>query len=237
MTSFRQCIALSALAAALSFTSCSGKKVDENDPASLMEDAEADIKGDHFAMALEKLRMIKNRFPYSKLAIDSSLRIADVYFAQESYAEAAAAYELFKDLHPKHEKVPYAMLRAAKSYLSDMPTTTGRDLSAGFKAQEAYETFLRRFTSGPEADEARSDLAKLKKMLAEKETYIGHFYERDGYKYSARPRYKKAIQLYPDTDAAKDAKDRLRAIGEQAAPDEEPNPDGRKPGESRPSGS
>ena len=60
---------------------------------------------------IDKLKIIKNKYPYSKYALDASLRLADVYFLQESYTEAALAYESFRDLHPKHEKVPYAMFR------------------------------------------------------------------------------------------------------------------------------
>ena len=44
--------------------SCAGKEVNEDDPASLMEDAEADIKSDHFQIAIDKLRMIKSRFKF-----------------------------------------------------------------------------------------------------------------------------------------------------------------------------
>src|SRR5436305_4595321 len=89
------------------YAGCAGTPVDENDPASLFKDAESDIQSDHYQIAVEKLRSIKNKFPYSKYALDAQLRIADVYFLEESYAEAAAAYETFKDLHPKHEKAGY----------------------------------------------------------------------------------------------------------------------------------
>src|SRR6478736_2451275 len=85
------------------FTGCAGKGVSEEDPASLYADAEEDIKSDHYQIAIDKLRIIKNKFPYSKYAIDSQLRIADVLFMQEAYGEAAVSYETFRDLHPKHE--------------------------------------------------------------------------------------------------------------------------------------
>ncbi len=215
------------------FLSCSGKKVDENDPASIMADAEDDIKGDRYAPALEKLRMVKNRFPYSKLAVEASLRIADVYFLQESFSEAAAAYELFRDLHPKHEKVTYAMLRVGKSYLSDMPSNTARDLSMGYRAVEAYEAFLRRFPEVPEAKDAKEELHKAKAQLADKELYVGEFYVREKFYYSARPRFKKVIELYPDSEAATKAKARLQEIGAEAPAGEEPNPDGKKPDATR----
>lgn len=209
---------------AVSGTGCSGKKVDDNDPASLLADAEGDIAADHYSVALEKLRMIKTRFPYSAVAITATLRIADVYFLQESFAEAAASYELFRDLYPKHEKVAYAMLRIGKSHLKDMPTNVARDLTAGYRAQEAYEAFLRRFPKADESDEARKDLEQIRALLAEKELSIGKYYVRLGYKYSARPRLKKTIATYPDTPAAKEAQTLLDRIGNEAAANEEPTP-------------
>src|SRR5437870_1063058 len=82
---------------------CSGKAIDENDPGALYGEAEEDIKNDHYQIAIDKLRAIKNKYPYSKFAVDAQLRIADVYFLQESWGEAATSYEAFRDLHPKHE--------------------------------------------------------------------------------------------------------------------------------------
>ena len=68
------------------------------------------------------MKTIKNKFPYSNYATEAQLKIADVYYMQESYGEAAVAYEAFRDLHPKHEKVPYAMFRIGEVLL----TTTSR---------------------------------------------------------------------------------------------------------------
>lgn len=214
-----------ALTLALFAASCSGKKVDDNDPASVLADAESDISADHYAVALEKLRMIKTRFPYSAVAIDATLRIADVYFLQESYFEAAASYELFRDLYPKHEKVPYAMLRIGKSHFKDMPSHVARDLTAGYRARDAYDTFLRRFPQAPETEEAKKDLQQVRGLLAEKELVIGKYYDHLGYKYSARPRLKKAINNFPDTPAAKEAQAVLDRIGPEATPGEKPTPE------------
>src|SRR4051812_10683656 len=72
-------------------TGCSSTQVNEHDPESLFKDAEEEVASEHYQIALEKLRSLKNKFPYSKYAPDAQLRIADVYFLQESYTEAAGA--------------------------------------------------------------------------------------------------------------------------------------------------
>jgi outer membrane protein assembly factor BamD len=190
-------------------SSCSGKQVDPSDPASLFQEAEDEIKSDHYLMALDHLRAIKNKFPYSNYSVEAQLRIADVYFLQESYPEAAASYESFRELHPKHEKVPYSMFRAAKSYFNDIPSKIARDLGAGQRALQAYAEFLAKFPNDPLAKEAREDVATVRNLLAEKEVYIGDFYSRENHYDSALGRYKKAMELYPETAAAKEAQGKV----------------------------
>lgn len=204
---------------------CSSTPVNENDPASLYKDAEDDIQSDHFQIALEKLRTVKNKFPYSKYAVDAQLRIADVYFMQEAYAEAAASYEAFRDLHPKHEKTAYAMFRIGKSYYNDIPSTVARDMAPAQKALDAYGDFLRRFPNDPQAAEAQKDIAEIRKLLAEKELYIGNFYYKRDFYDSAKHRFEKIIELYPETDAAKEAEQKLAKI-ETIKKAEEPSEDG-----------
>jgi outer membrane protein assembly factor BamD len=198
------------------FTRCASKAVNESDPASLYQDAEEEIKSDHYQMAIEKLRMIKNKFPYSKYSLQAQLRMADVLFMQELYSEAAVSYEAFRDLHPKHEKVGYAMFRTAKSHFNDIPSPISRDLTPAYKAQEAYNDFLKRFPQAPEAEEGRKDLAETRRILSEKELYIADFYAKRDFAESAKPRYEKVIALYPETAAAKTAGEKLPKIEKQA---------------------
>lgn len=207
------CLGLLCLAPTF-LTGCAGKPVDEADPASLYQDAEEEIKSDHYQIAIDKLRAIKNKFPYSKYSLDAQLRIADVLFMQESYAEAAASYETFRDLHPKHEKVSYAMYRVAKSYFKDIPDPVSRDMTPAQKALDAYNEYLRRFPSAPEAAEARQDVAVTRKVLAEKELYIADFYYKRDFPASAKPRYEKVASVYPDTESAQKARERIAKIDE-----------------------
>lgn len=208
------------LATSGGLVSCSGKPVDENDPASLFEEAEENVKNDQYQIAIDKFRNIRNKFPYSKFAVDSQLRIADVYFLQESYAEAALAYETFKDLHPRHEKVAYAMLRLAQSYANEIPSTVARDAQPAQRAQDAYNDFLARFPAAPEAAEAKKGLTDARTFLADKELDVGNYYfKRDDYD-SARPRFSKILEMYPESEAAKEAKAKLAVIQTKRAKDQ-----------------
>ncbi len=194
---------------------CSSIHIDENDPASLYKEAQGDIESDHYQIAIDKLRAIKNKFPYSSYASECQLRIADVYYMQDLFAEAAVNYQIFKDLHPKHPKVPYAMFRVAKSYYKDAPTLIDRDLTPLKKSQDAYNEFIARFPSAPEAIEARKDIAEIKSKLAAKELLIGEFYIRRNLFESAKPRLEKVAANFPDTEEAKLALKKLDYVNQR----------------------
>ncbi len=193
---------------------CSGKKVNEDDPASVYQDAEDEVAGGHYQVALEKLKNVKNKFPYSKFALEAQIRIGDVHFLQDNYLEAAAAYEAFRDLHPKHEKIPYVMVRIGLSYFNDSPGTIQRDLTSAQKAVDAFNEYLKRFPSDALKEEALKNRSDARKMLADKELEIANFYFKRDYFKSALGRYAKIMNLYPDTDAAKVAEKRLGFISE-----------------------
>lgn len=208
-------LVLSMASVAAIFGGCAGKSVNESDPKAMYQDAEDEVKSDHYQLAIDKLKVVKNKFPYSKYSVDAELRLADIYFMQENYPEAAAAYESFRDLHPKHEKVPYAMFRTAKSYFNDNPGNVARDLTPAKKAEDAYNEFLKKFPNAPEAAEARKDLAEVRHELAKKELYIGNFYMHDDQFQSAEARFQKILTSYSDTDIAKEAAKRLAKAQEE----------------------
>lgn len=191
---------------------CAGKAVNENDPASLFADAEDDIDSDRYAIALEKLRTIRHKFPYSKYSPLAQLRIADVYFLEESFPEAAASYETFRDLHPKHEKASYAMYRIGESYFEAMPENVARDMTTAYEAIDAFEAYLNRYPKGEHAEQARKRLGESRSRLARKELYVADFYFKRDFPDAAMGRYEKVVRLYPKTEAAEKAKQRLSEI-------------------------
>jgi outer membrane protein assembly factor BamD len=203
---------LAALAVWTLFSGCAGSEIRDSDPAALFGDAEKDIENSRYQLATDKLRMIRNKFPYSKYSVDAQLKMADVYFMQESYGEAAIAYETFRDLHPKHERVAYAMFRIGKSHFNDIPSPLSRDLTPAQKSISAYGDFLQRFPNSPDAEEAKKDLTEATRQLSEKEFYIANFYWREKNWEAAKNRYLKLIAQYPDTEAAKKSSERVAQI-------------------------
>lgn len=188
-----------AILAAFHAAGCSGKKVDDGNPQELYKDAEDDINDKRYVMALDKLKSLKNKFPYSHLATQAKLRIADVYYEEESFIEAAGAYESFRDMHPKHEKADYVLFRIGESYFNQLPSSVDRDMSPAGKAIDSYREMLALYPNSQFAPEAKKHLNESIERLADKEKYVADFYFRNEQYDSAAGRYEKITLKYPDT--------------------------------------
>lgn len=205
-------LGLAVFIGALQFTGCSTAEIDDNDPAALMKEVEEDIEASRYILAIEKLQTIKNKHPYSKQATEAQLRIADVYFLQDNYAEAAATYEAFRDLHPKHPKINYANYRVALSHFSDIPGNHARDLTPANRAEVAFEEYLYKYPKDEFTDEAKKKLAETRAILAEKEMYIADFYYKREAWDAARGRYQKIASQYAETRFAARANEQLKNL-------------------------
>ncbi len=200
---------------------CSGKSVDENNPASVYEDAESDISDKRYLMAIDKLKNVKNRFPYSHQATLAQLRIADVYFLEESFVEAAASYEGFRDLHPKHERADYVLFRIAESYHKQLPDNRDRDLTPGSKALEAYRELFRLYPTSTYTAEGRERLKEIGELLAEKEMYIANFYFKQNQYDNAARRFAVVNAKFGETSVDQEAYwKRVKCLEEMSKTDE-----------------
>jgi outer membrane protein assembly factor BamD (BamD/ComL family) len=55
--------------------------------------------------AAKLAQSVRDRFPYSKMAVLSELLYADILFANDQFEDAAEAYDLFIKFHPTHDQV------------------------------------------------------------------------------------------------------------------------------------
>jgi outer membrane protein assembly factor BamD len=194
------------------FHGCASKSINESDPADLYKDAESDIGNDRYLLALDKLRIIKSKFSYSSYGALAQLRIGDVYFLQDSYPEAAAAYETFVELYPRHEKTGYAIFRAGESYFKDIPSTIARDLRSAESAINSFNNYLKKFPTGEFAERSKEMRGKAYNKLAEKELDIAEFYLRRKKQDAARTRLQKILDLYGESEIAPKAKELLKSL-------------------------
>jgi outer membrane protein assembly factor BamD len=142
----------------------------------LFKEAKILIDDELYTMAVQKLHELKGKYPYSYYATPADLLLADIEFKQENYVEAAAAYMVFRDLHPKNKKLPYVIFRIAESYYLQMPDTVDRDLEPAVEAIKYFKEIQQKFPSSKYAKKSAEKISKAKKMLRGKEQYVADFY-------------------------------------------------------------
>lgn len=156
---------------------CSSDKPDGKTEAEILfKEAQELIEAQRFILATEKLNLIKTQHPYSFYATPAELLQADVLYLQENYIEAAAAYLLFRDFHPRHEKIPYVVFRIAESYFKQIPDTIDRDLEPAIEALKYFDEVLQKYPDSSYKATAEKRIAKANRMLRQKDLYVADFY-------------------------------------------------------------
>lgn len=162
-------------------------------------------KSERYDEAVLRFTDVKNKHPYSRFATEAELRIADVHFKKESFAEAQVAYQAFKDMHPKYERIDYVTFQVGMSYYNQLPTTTDRDISLTTNALVYFNEVLRSYPQSAFAKESEKRKRECFKMEAEKEFYIADFYfKRQKYE-SALGRLNGLLKNYPGSEWEKRA--------------------------------
>lgn len=174
----------------------------------LFKEAEELVKAERYILATEKLNEIKTQHPYSFYATPAELLQADVLYKQENYIEAAAAYLLFRDFHPRHEKIPYVISRIADSYYKQIPDTIDRDLDAALESIKYYEEILQKYPDSSYKKSAEKRIKSAKTMLREKDLYIADFYFKTKKYSAARYWYLDILSNHRDAKTREHAKSR-----------------------------
>ncbi|MCY4643069.1 MAG: outer membrane protein assembly factor BamD [Bacteriovoracales bacterium] len=164
----------------------------------LYREAEDLAKDKRYLMAIEKLGLLRSRYPYSFYATQAELLLADIYFLQENYEQAAQAYIFFKDFHPKHKKTSYIISKIAESFFRQLPKTFDRDLSLGRLAVQYYREVVQKYGRTKYAKSAKEKIALLEKMFDQKEKYIADFYFKTKVYMAAKYRYDQMLKTVKD---------------------------------------
>lgn len=184
----------------LSLISCATKRPQGATEAEvLFKEAEDLVSKSRYIQATEKLNTIRSQFPYSFYATHAELLQADVLFSQQNYAEAAAAYILFRDFHPKHEKMAYVIFRISESFYRQLPETFDRDLTAGIEASKYYEELINNYSNTEYVKDAQKRIDAIKVMMVKKEVYIADFYFKTKDFAAAKGRYEGILSSITDT--------------------------------------
>ena len=171
---------------------------DTNTPEGAYKLGEKFEKDDRFEEAIAQFSTVKNKHPYSKLATEAELKIAEINFKREEYVEAQNAYQVFKEMHPAHPRIDYVTYRLGLSFYNQLPSTIDRDLAVAERAILYFDEVVQSFPQSGHVKDAREHKGKALTMLAEKEYYIGNFYFIRDHHGSALIRFEGLLDKYPN---------------------------------------
>jgi outer membrane protein assembly factor BamD len=163
------------------------------------------FEDEDFLEAVRLFSFVKNKFPYSKYAGLSELRIADSYYEQEKFAEAVQAYRTFVQGRPSHAEVPYAMWKVGSAFFEQLPSdffilppAHEKDQGATKDALRALSRYVERFPDHKHVPDAQAQIAICRGMLADHELYVAGFYLREERPEAARTRFQRVVSVYTD---------------------------------------
>ena len=174
-----------------------GKKDRQDSPEELMSKGMNEFRKGDYKEAVELFQKLKDRYPYSKLAVHAELKLADSLFKRKEFEEAAETYIEFERLHPRNEAIPYVIYQQGMCHFLRMGKID-RDQTSTKNAVKEFERLQRKFPDDPFSMMAERRIRKCISNLAEHEFYVGRFYYKSGHYVAALKRFEYLINHYPD---------------------------------------
>ena len=186
-------------------------QVGEPDYASVAESnlrlGDESLERKDFLQAEKYYEHVRTKFPYLEVANEAELKLADLDFAQERYAEAREKFQTFIKLHPTHPKVDYAAYRTARTHFEDAPSEfflvppgAEKDQTEVLAAFSALNAFIRQYPTSQYVAEAKAALDTTRLRLARHEMYVASFYARRERWNAVVQRLEGLLKNYPGTE-------------------------------------
>ncbi|MBK9989668.1 MAG: outer membrane protein assembly factor BamD [Verrucomicrobia bacterium] len=171
---------------------------------------------------IQFLEILLIEAPYSDYAPIAMMSIAQGHAYLRNSEEAMDALDRMINTYPQSVLAPDAYLSLGKAHAT-LVEGANYDQASTRDSITYYEDFMILFPSDNNVAKAEKGLTEMKVILADSKMKIGDFYffKRDNYK-AARVFYNEAITVYPDSEIAAQAKQRLvevdAAVAKASAP-------------------
>ena len=173
-----------------------------------------------YPAAIAAFQEVITNFPFSEYATLAELKVADAYFEQRKFEEAASFYQDFIELHPTHPQVPYALLRNGECAFKQM-LKPDQDQAKTKAAIEQFNALIEKHPSSDQIPRARELRGQALDQLAMHEVLVGDFYFDNGQYHAAVPRYQEALDKAPQHPGYHSTRARLgvslRRMGQRQA--------------------
>ncbi len=212
-----RCLGAIALACSLMGATPAPRTREPATPEEMYKLAVRQMDRSNFVRALELFERIKTRYPFSKFAALSELRIADSQFRQSNYPEAIDAYQAFIKLHPRHPELDYVFYQIGRAEFKQSPSNGQRDQTPTRRMLTVLQTYEERFPKSEHLDEVQKMRTQGRDRLARGVFGIGQYYyrrarfesnqeERIAACNAAITRFEQVVAEYPDVpDVNEDA--------------------------------
>lgn len=148
--------------------------------------------------AISRWKKVKETFQSPELTTKAEFNIGDAYFLNKDYIEAAASYEDFRKLHPKHPQADFALYRQGVSYYNQIHGID-TDQTPVRNAQTTFDSYLKQYATGAQLVEVKEKLRDCRDKQLQYELYVGRFYlKTDAYK-AAIARLEQSLKMFADT--------------------------------------
>ncbi|GFE60244.1 outer membrane protein assembly factor BamD [Geobacter sp. AOG2] len=165
-------------------------------PDDLYRDGERSFQKGRYDDAVANWKKVKESYKSPELSAKAEIGIADAYYLNKDYIEAAAAYEDFRKLHPRHEQADYALYRQGLSYFRQI-NGIDTDQTPVKNALAIFESYLKLYPSGAYIQEAQEKIRNCREKQLQYEIYVGHFYLKTGKYSAAAARFEEALKTFP----------------------------------------
>lgn len=163
----------------------------------LFKDGEQSFQNKKYADAITQWKRVKESYPSPDLAARTEINMADAYFLNREYIEAAVEYESFRKLHPSHARSGYALYRQGMSYFKQVKGID-TDQTPVKNALAIFESYLRLYPDGEHTAEVQEKVRECRDKQLQYEMYVGKFYLRNRSYPAAIARFESALKLYSD---------------------------------------
>lgn len=176
---------------------CSTPKVNKSADL-LYKDGEQYFRDGKYEDAIAQWKKVKETYQSPELSTKAELGIADAYFLNKDYIEAAAGYEDFRKLHPKHPQTDFALYRQGLSYFNQIHSID-TDQTPVKNAVTTFDSYLKLYPTGAQLAEVQEKHRECRDKQLQYELYVGRFYlKTDAYK-AAIARFEESLKMFADS--------------------------------------
>jgi len=170
-----------------------------NKPADqLYKEGEQFYEKGKYEDAITSWKKVKETYQSTELSTKAELNIANAYFMNKDYIEAAAAYEDFRKLHPKHPQADFALYRQGMSHFNQIHGID-TDQTPVKNAQIIFDSYLKLYPEGAQLAEVQDKQRQCHDKQLQYELYVGRFYLKSGAYKAAIARFEESLKMYPDS--------------------------------------